>query len=125
MKTIKKALLFGTALKLIRIEKNLTMRKFSDITGISPAYLCDLEKGNRKGTLEVAKTICEKLILAEEETKMLMNAFYREHLTLPEDIIYYLLDNDLLGSIKTIKENDKCGKSIKTLSLNINKKELK
>lgn len=122
METVKKSLSFGTTLKLIRIEKNLTMRKFSDFTGISPAYLCDLEKGFRKGNLEIAQTICEKLILTEEQTKMLMNAFYRDHLTLPEDIIHYLIDNDLLDSIRDIKKSDQCGESVKTLALNLNKK---
>lgn len=123
METKEKTLIFGSTLKLIRLEKELTMRKFSDITGISPAYLCDLEKGYRKGNLETVKTICEKLTLTKEEHKMLMNAFYRDHLSLPEDIIYYLIDNDLLDSIRNIKENDQHGESVKTLSLNFNQKK--
>ena len=123
METKEKTLKFGSTLKLIRLEKELTMRKFSDITGISPAYLCDLEKGYRKGNLELVRTICEKLTLTKQEHKMLMNAYYRDHLSLPEDIIYYLIDNDLLDSIRNIKENDQHGESVKTLSLNLNQKK--
>ena len=125
MENKEKHISFSTTLKLIRAQKNLTVRKFSEITGVSPAYICDLEKGYRKGTLEMVNTISERLMLSENENKLLMNSFYRDHLSLPEDIIYYLIDNDLLDSIKTIKENDKCGEIIKTLALNLNKKELK
>lgn len=122
MENKEKHISFSTTLKLIRAQKNLTVRKFSEITGISPAYICDLEKGYRKGTLETVNTISERLILSENENKLLMNSFYRDHLSLPEDIIYYLIDNDLLDSIRTLKKNDKNGDHIKTLALNINKK---
>lgn len=123
MNSLKKQLTFGDTLKLIRIQKNLTIRNFSEITGISPAYICDLEKGYRKGNLNTVMKISEKLILSEDENKMLMYSFYREHLSLPEELIYYLIDNDLLDSIKIIKENDKNGERIKTLALNLKQKK--
>ena len=123
MNSLKKQLTFGDTLKLIRIQKNLTIRNFSEITGISPAYICDLEKGYRKGNLNTVMKISEKLILSGDENKMLMYSFYREHLSLPEELIYYLIDNDLLDSIKIIKENDKNGERIKTLALNLKQKK--
>ncbi len=38
---------FKEYLTLKRKEKNLTLRKFALLIGISPAFLCDLESGNR------------------------------------------------------------------------------
>lgn len=109
----------GNIIKYIRTKKNLTIRSFSDITGISPAYICDLEKGFRKGTLETVNIISKKLMLTGAENKVLFNAFYRDHLSLPEDLIYYLIDNDLLDSISILKEKDPDGSNIKRLSLNL------
>lgn len=116
---------FCNTLKYIRFKRDLTIRKFSEITGISPAYICDLEQGHRKGNLGIVKNISEKLILSEEDHKILINAFYRDHLSLPEDLIYYLIDNDLLDSIKILKEFDQDGSNIKRLSNDLkNSKQL-
>ena len=123
MENNEEHLTFSTTLKLIRAQKNLTIRKFNEITGISPAYICDLEKGYRKGTLEIVNIISKKLMLSKDENKLLMNSFYRDHLSLPQELIYYLIDNDLLDSIKFIKENDQNGNSIKTLASNLHQKK--
>jgi len=38
---------FGIYLKRLRLEKRLTLMKVREVTGISIAYLCQVERGNR------------------------------------------------------------------------------
>lgn len=106
----------GQVIKYLRAKKHLTIRKLSEITGISPAYICDIEQGFRKGTIDTVNIISDRLALNGFENKLLFNAYYRDHLSLPENLIYYLIDNDLLDSINIIKENDQDGSYIKRLA---------
>lgn len=125
MSNINETLSFGNTLKYIRAKRNLPIRKFSEITGISPAYICDLEKGHRKGTFEILTNISEKLILSEHEQKILINAFYRDRMSLPKNLINYLIDNDLLETLNILTEYDKDGANIKSLALKLkNNKQL-
>ena len=40
--------MYKNQMRRIRISKNMTLEKLSEITGISSGYLCHLEKGSRK-----------------------------------------------------------------------------
>lgn len=119
MNNTQEHLILGNTLKLIRAQRDLTMRKFSEITGISPTHICDLENGNRRGTLQVIQKISKTLILSEDENKLLMNAFFHDNSMLPKDLLYYLISNDLLDTIKILKEYDQDGSNVKRLAQNL------
>ena len=107
---------FGVILKNIRTTRNMTVRDFSDTCFMSVGYISDLEKGNRKATAQVMNNITTNLNLTEEEHKDMINAFAYDRLQIPSELLMYLVDNDLLPSLKVLKENDKEGKSIKKLA---------
>ena len=54
------SLKFAKILKDIRESREISIRLFSSICGFSPAYISDLEKSNRKPTLNVINSIIEK-----------------------------------------------------------------
>lgn len=110
-------LMFGTALNQIRMSRNLSLRKFASIIEFTPAYISDLEKGNRLPTLEVLSRVSQKIILSEEEKKLLNEGYRFAHpsIFIPIDVMYYILENDLVDSIKKLEKLDKKGTKIKKL----------
>ena len=49
-------------IKKIRNEKGITLEKLANLAGISPGYLCHLERGNRKNpSIEVMNNISNAL----------------------------------------------------------------
>lgn len=114
---------FGKVLKNLRINRNFTIRMLSSVLSISPAYICDLEQGNRKITLELLNKIRERLNLTEDEEMIVIEAFTYDRLSIPLDLLNYLIDNNLIGSLKTLKDFDKDGSNIKKLALNLKNKK--
>ena len=110
---------FGKTLKSIRETRNLSIRQFSKICDFSPAYISDLEKDNRKPTIELINRISNNLILTEEEKNTMKNAFIHDRLEVPSELLYYLIDNDLIESLKILKELDSEGKNIKRLAFSL------
>ena len=68
---------FKEFLMLKRKEKGLTIRGFASLLGISPAFLCDLESGNRafpansKKYPDLLKRIIEKLELNSNDASFM------------------------------------------------------
>ncbi len=63
---------FGEYLKAKREANNKTLRGFAAELGIAPAYLCDIEKGNRNPPEKHLAKIIELLDIEGEE----LNKFY-------------------------------------------------
>ena len=64
---------FGEYVKQRRESLKLTMRDFAEKVQISPAYLCDIEKGNRKPPERYLEKFAEVLEISGAEE---LNAFY-------------------------------------------------
>lgn len=68
---------FKEFLSIKRKEKKLTIRKFAGMIGISPAFLCDLESGNRsfpansKKYPNLLNKIVEKLELSDTDAALM------------------------------------------------------
>jgi transcriptional regulator with XRE-family HTH domain len=69
----KNHLPFGEYVKQRRESLKMTMRDFAEKVQISPAYLCDIEKGNRKPPVKYLEKIAEVLQITNAEE---LNAFY-------------------------------------------------
>jgi transcriptional regulator with XRE-family HTH domain len=54
-------LTFGKLIEAYRLAEELSQKDFAKVLGISPASLCDLEKGRRIPTPERAASIAKKL----------------------------------------------------------------
>lgn len=89
---------FGVYLKQKREEKGINLRKFSELVGIAPAYMSDIENGKRNSPSEdkMAKII-EILELQEAERNLLYDlaAQDRENTVAP-DISQYIYSNDAI-----------------------------
>ena len=116
-----KGLKFGVVLRDIRTSRNMTVRDFSDTCSMSVGYICDLEKGNRKATLQDMDNVVNNLILTEEEHQEMINAFAYDRLQIPVELLYYLIDNNLLESIKAFKEYDEKGTKVKQFAKSLKK----
>lgn len=112
----RKEMKFPMVLKLLRESKGLTMRSLASSCDFSPAYISDLEKGNRKVTLQVIDRICECLDLSEKDKEILLKAYTYDRLNVSPDLMRYIIDNDLIDYLNVIKDNDKEGNSIKELA---------
>ena len=69
----KNHLPFGEYVKQRREDLNMTMRDFAEKVQISPAYLCDIEKGNRKPPEKYLEKFAEVLQITDTEE---LNSFY-------------------------------------------------
>jgi len=121
MKEILEQNKFGSVIKEIRENRNLSIRGLASLCELSAAYVSDLETNKRNPTLKVIKHMSENLKLTENEHKMMMDAFAHDRLQIPVDLLYYVIDNDLIESLKVLKKVDKDGQNIKRLALSLNK----
>ena len=69
----KKHLPFGEYVKERRESLKMTMRDFAEKVQISPAYLCDIEKGNRKPPEKYLEKFAEILQITDTGE---LNSFY-------------------------------------------------
>lgn len=117
MKELEVKLVFGNSLRKIRTNRALTVRGFAQLVGYSPVYICDLENGNRKPTLEMINIFNNKLHLTEEEYKLLQKGYLFAHPenVIPLDVMCYILENNLIEALKTLETIDKKGTKIKEL----------
>ena len=113
-------LIFGQTIKEIRTNRKMSVRALASTLGVSAVYLSDLENSARKVTLTVVDKVKSNLILSEEEEKKVMSAFSHDRLDIPVELLYYLIDNELVDSLKTIQKEDVKGESIKCLALKFN-----
>ena len=110
------SLKFAKILKDIRESREISIRLFSSICGFSPAYISDLEKSNRKPTLNVINSIIENIPLSKEEKDSLLKAFNRDRLNIDEELLHYIIDNDLVESLRVFKEFDSDGSHVKSFA---------
>lgn len=121
MSNYEDKLMFGKVLNDIRCKRGLTFRKMAAILDFCCAYLCDLEKGNRLPTLEVIQRLKEKLNITEEEYLKLSDAYALAHSTIPQDVMQYIIDNELISTIRTLKRVDETGTKTKEFVYTLNK----
>ena len=69
----KNHLPFGEYVKQRRECLKMTMRDFAEKVQISPAYLCDIEKGNRTPPVKYLEKIAEVLQITDVDE---LNTFY-------------------------------------------------
>jgi transcriptional regulator with XRE-family HTH domain len=93
-----------------RISKNITLRGFAGLIGISPVYLCNIEKNRRAApSEEVLDKIAEILTLTQQETEEMLDLAAKSKnipmvaLDLPE----YINERDIVRvALRTAKDVD-------------------
>lgn len=125
MKEVFEKPIFGNVLKAIRMNRSMTIRDFATLLGFTAPYVGDLEKNNRKPSENVVELILEKFSLSKEEKYMLIKGYLHDQLIVPNELLYYLINNDLIDSIRVIKENDVDGSKLKEFADSFKKKNIR
>ncbi len=83
---------FGTFVRNRRTELGISLRDFAECLGITPAYLSDIERGNRKAPTDHLEQIAILLGLDESEMEFFIDLSGCSHSNWPE-INEYLAKN--------------------------------
>ena len=114
-------LVFANTLKQIRCSRDFSIRGIAKVLDFSPVYISDLERGNRLPSLELINRMNDYLVLSETEKEMINIAYFTLHPNIPLDLVYYIMKNDLIGILQTLKSIDEDGTKLKKLVLDMNK----
>lgn len=94
-----------TPMKRARLAKGMTLRELSDITGLSPAFLSEVETGKANPTLDSLRRIAKGLglslfdLLTEDRTFVkIVRANERRVFTVADYNVQYELVSDLVPS---------------------------
>ncbi len=83
---------FGFYLRARRSEIGITLREFAEKLHLSPAYISDIEKGNRYAPINYLDQVAELLRVEQEERNYLFDLAGCSHSNWP-DINEYLAEN--------------------------------
>jgi transcriptional regulator with XRE-family HTH domain len=102
---------FGVFLTNKRKEKGFTLREFARQVGVSPEYLCNIEKCRRAAPAQDVLARFENVLeLSKEDTERMYDlAMYSKNTenAVPEDLTGFLNDNRVvLTALRTAKDFD-------------------
>ena len=86
---------FGEFIKANREEREKTLRGFAAEIGIAPAYLSDIEKGNRNPPEKYLQKIIEILNLSDSETDVFYDLVGKEKNGVYPDLTEYMESQEL------------------------------
>ena len=89
---------FGTFIKEKRLEKGINLRKLAELLVLAPAYISDIENGNRNSpSPDKMEKLVEVLGLNEEEINEMYDLAAKDRdNTVAPDISQYVKSNDLV-----------------------------
>ncbi|MCH5296718.1 MAG: helix-turn-helix transcriptional regulator [Ruminococcus sp.] len=90
---------FGGFVKQKRIVKNISLRTFADVIGVSPEYLSKIENNLRTAPKDIViEKIANKLSLCNEEKEILLDlaAKSKSNLSLASDLMIYINENEMV-----------------------------
>ena len=93
---------FGLFVNKKRTERQITLRAFSNIIGISPEYLSKIENGLRSAPNDiVVRKIGQALLLNCEEKEILFDlaASSKTYPALALDLVEYIMENEEVHQI--------------------------
>jgi transcriptional regulator with XRE-family HTH domain len=102
-----KTLTFGDFIIEKRKEKEISARQLAGKIGISPVYMCDIEKGRKAAiTSEVMDALIRTLNLSESETERMYDLAAIARNTVSADLPQYIMENELVRTaLRTAKKN--------------------
>ena len=101
---------FGKCLRDKRIEKQISLRGFAGKLGISPVYMCNIEKDRVPAPKDhILTEISRLLILNDEEEKLFYDlaAKSKTSPTVSKDLPDYIMEKDIVrAALRTAKDVD-------------------
>ena len=107
MSSKKKSRLFGDFIIEKRKRQEMSARELATAIGISPVYMCDIEK-NRKFAVsdEVLDNLIRVLNLSESESEQMYDLVANARNTVSPDLPEYIMDNILIRTaLREAKKN--------------------
>lgn len=97
---------FGQYLKTLRESRDITLRELARMTGLSPAYLSDVENGSIKPlTKERMETVIEVMYLSAEEQRKLFDLAAIVRKEVAADLPEYIMGNDYVtAALRTARD---------------------
>jgi transcriptional regulator with XRE-family HTH domain len=100
----------GSFITRKREERDITLRGFAKLAGISPVYLCNIEKGRRFAIADdKAERIAELLLLNKEEKALFLDLVAKAQRTpiVANDLPEYINERDIVRvALRTAKDVD-------------------
>jgi len=98
----------GSYITLKRLERDITLRGFAQKVGISPVYLCNIEKGRRPMTDgTILEKMAAELLLDKTETALLLDLAAKSK-SIPivaSDLPEYINERDIVRvALRTAKD---------------------
>jgi transcriptional regulator with XRE-family HTH domain len=93
---------FGLFVNKKRTEKQITLRTFSRMIGISPEYLSKIENNLRAAPKDaVVRKISQALLLSDEDQEILFDlaALSKTYPTVAADLVEYIMENEKVHQI--------------------------
>mgnify|MGYP000304366564 CR=1 FL=1 len=107
---MKPTITFGEFLNQKRKSRNISLRRFAEQAGISPVYMCNMEKDrNPAPSEEVLNHMVKLLLLTEEETALFFDlaAKSKKLPSVSQDLPGYIMDRDIVRvALRTAKDVD-------------------
>lgn len=100
-------LTFGEFIIKKRQKKELSARQLAIAVGITPEYMCEIEKGRKSAVSdEIMDKLIHTLLLSEEETELFYDLAAIARKTISADLPEYIMENELVrAAIRTAKKN--------------------
>jgi len=103
-------LTFGEFIKQKRKEKKMVGRELSAAAGITPEYLCEIEKGRKVAVSEgIMEKMIQALMLTEKETALFYDlaAVARKTVSVSADLPEYIMSHELVRTaLRTAKKHN-------------------
>ena len=110
---------FGEFMKQRRKELGQSIRDVSSELEVSPAYICDIEQGNRHAPVKMLKKLEKVLKIEVENQKEFEDLAYLSHETCAPDLIQYLIENKMARvAIRSAIEENISGEKLYNLVQN-------
>ena len=101
---------FGRFITQKRLERDMTLRGFAGKLGISPVYMCNIEKDRRPApTVEILDRMAGLLLLRGEEKSKMLDLAAKSHNTpaVAVDLPEYINERDIVRvALRTAKDAD-------------------
>jgi len=92
----KETMLFGDFIREKRLENEMTARELAKTLGISPVYMCDMEKNRSCAVDEILDKLIQVFSLDEGETRRMYDLVAIARKTVSPDLHNYIMGKELV-----------------------------
>ena len=113
---------FGEFMRQRRLEIGYSVRELAALLKVTPAYVSDIEKGNRHAPKTLLNEIIKILEISKEDEKDFIDLAYLSHETCAPDLILYLLaTKEARQAVRYLIENNISGEEFLEMVESYNK----